>query len=202
MGVRKFLSVLAIAFAGAAGSQQAQGAIITNIDFETPDVATSTNVGPTLSTQDYTFTSNSDDLFIIESDAGAYVGSQSLAPFSSLATINITSDTNTAFDALSVDVSELSSVGMGPDVLFTGNLVGGGTVSQTMDTDEVFGLETFNFHSGFTNLSSLDMTGANGTLYQIDNLSVQAIPEPGSLALAAGGLALIAGGRRRGPRNG
>lgn len=201
MNTQTLKTTAATATLGFAGlfANAANGAIITE-DFETPDFVISTIVGTSYNTENYTFTSDSADMGIAESDAGSYVGSQTLLPFTSTAIVSVTEDSALPFDAISVDISELGGSSLiFPEVAFTGHIVGGGTVSQTFQTDGSFGLETFNFNSGFTNLTSLDFTGANGTTYQIDNLKVQTIPEPSSLALlGAAGLAAMTRRRRLG----
>jgi len=90
------------------------------------------------------------------------------------------------FDLLSIDLAELNASKVA-DVKFTGNLSGGGTVTQTFTLDGIaFAVETFDF-TGFTNLQSVTWV-QQSPYHQFDNIVVQnAIPEPSTLA-ALGGL--------------
>jgi len=102
-------------------------------------------------------------------------------------------------------------------IIVTGNLVGGGTLVRTLTLDyngttiNSFGFETFMFNSAWNNLSSvvLEGTGAlccgptdatRGNYFAIDNVVVDAVPEPGTLTLLGMGSAYLVRRRQRNRR--
>ncbi|MFT6774403.1 MAG: hypothetical protein ACJA1L_002115 [Paracoccaceae bacterium] len=132
-------------------------------------------------------------------DAGVYAGSTALVPFGNETHVLTRSDA--AFDLLSLDFSEQSSVDPSRSLVFTGNIAGGGAVSATLLSDGVFGFEGYLF-SGFTGLSLVvfTVTAADGAIFQYDNIVVQAsaVPLPAALPLSLLGLAALGLiGRRR-----
>jgi hypothetical protein len=99
----------------------------------------------------------------------------------------------------------LGQLGNPTSVMFTGFLVGGGTVTRTVDVPEGdFGtptaLSVYDF-TGFDALSSLRLTVVSPVVepyVQFDNVSLAAVPEPATVLLLGGGLvALGAVARRR-----
>lgn len=96
----------------------------------------------------------------------------------------------TPFSITSIDAGAFLVGGLAGTLDLIGNLVGGGTIIQTLNADDSF--ETFAL-SGFSNLSSLTLIGYTTIGISIDNLVLEAaaadVPEPGSLAL--GSLALL-----------
>jgi hypothetical protein len=84
-----------------------------------------------------------------------------------------------------------------PTVIFTGTLVGGGTVSETFSVTAVpppFEFQTFDF-TGFTGLTSVSWVQdfASQGLHQFGNVHLStAVPEPCTLALLAIAIPLVA----------
>jgi hypothetical protein len=97
------------------------------------------------------------------------------------------------FDLLSIELSFLDPAGTSPPIVFTGNLSGGGSVSQTLQPIG-FGFTQFNFNSSFTDLISVSWLNGDDTLnaHQFDNITVRGsspIPEPATMLLFSAGLA-------------
>jgi hypothetical protein len=98
----------------------------------------------------------------------------------------------------SIDLAPLlGGFGNPTTVMFTGTMVGGGTMSQTFNVPGMTtSLTTFSFASGWTNLSEFRMTvtGPSFEPYvQFDNVRlslspVSTVPEPTTVALVATGL--------------
>jgi hypothetical protein len=128
--------------------------------------------------------------------------------------ITVSALSGEAFALTSLDISEAHSTARftATQVDITGNLSGGGTISQTLFldnnlVDNVFGnyFQTFVFDAAWSSLSSftLDGAGAQATgsnYYAIDNVVVsQAVPEPATLSLLALGSVCLFGRWRRAP---
>ncbi len=96
-----------------------------------------------------------------------------------------------ALDAASGD----PNFGASTSILVTGNLFGGGTVSQTLTATVTWASYTL---SGFSNLTSVVFSNSSGEGLSLDNIDTgSAVPEPSSLALVmAGGAALVLGRKR------
>lgn len=94
-------------------------------------------------------------------------------------------------------------IGLGADTLvITGQLAGGGTVSQTLTIGESWQHYVLSGFDGVTSIVFQDGTsGAFGTVpgFGIDNLdlSPSAVPEASNLALMAAGLALLGAAAKR-----
>ena len=106
-----------------------------------------------------------------------------------------------AFDLISIDLAELNGANAST-VTFTGDVQGGGTVTQSFTLDGVaFGAQIFKFGPQFTNLTAVRWTQAS-PYHQFDNI-VAEVPEPASLAsILAGTLGLVGLSRMRGRATG
>ncbi len=121
--------------------------------------------------------------------------------FSRSAAITVTGPA--AFDLSSFEAGELfqgTTDEWASSIQVTGNLVGGGVVTQLFTIDGIHDgaggavdYQVFTLNSGFTNLSSVVFTGLTGGFgsgvgFTLDNVTVvptSSVPEPGSLALVA-----------------
>ncbi|RYG21335.1 PEP-CTERM sorting domain-containing protein [bacterium] len=154
-----------------------------------------TYVSP-FTTQGYTFSSIGEyATWTPTSDAGTifsnYTGSAAL--FENLANdTTLIKDGGGAFNLLSIDVANVYRQGVSGSttITFTGTLTLGGTVSQSYDIPADNPLHTVVL-SGFTGLSSVLISSPDNA-YQFDNVNVEAVPEPASMAaLGLGALALL-----------
>lgn len=108
------------------------------------------------------------------------------------------------FTANSIDLAHVYFGSFGTQSFtFTGNLFGGGSVSETFTIAAQAGtpaFTTFAFDPTFTNLTSLDLAQQDANYYQFTNVQLDAItatPEPASFALLATGLIGVAAVRRK-----
>lgn len=141
-----------------------------------------------------------------ETFPGSGVVTTSLAAFAP-ATITLLRDDGLAFDLTSIDLARefrfnTPDVGQGyPQVTFTGVTAGGSIVTQTFTANQVdFAFQTFTFSSEFRNLLTVSweqppFTSGTPTdpapgLHQFDNIVLNVVPEPSSLALCGIGVVL------------
>ena len=109
------------------------------------------------------------------------------------------------FSVRSFDASEFDS-GFILQHQFTarGHQFGGGIISQTFSTDNIFAFETFNLSASFINLTQFDLEHAGG-LMAWDNIVIEApVPEPSTYVMAAMsllGLGLMSRRRKGGWRS-
>jgi hypothetical protein len=132
--------------------------------------------------------------------AGAYAGSASLFLANPGNVATLAKVDGGTFSLKAIDLSPLapSWYGGGASVTFTGNVHGGGTLSQTFTVGSALGFGTFAF-SGFDQLDSVTWVQV-ASYHQFDNIVVDApaaVPEPASLALFGVALAGIAALRRK-----
>ncbi|MCZ6481806.1 MAG: hypothetical protein O6757_00955, partial [Alphaproteobacteria bacterium] len=84
----------------------------------------------------------------------------------------LTLDGGGSFDLESIDLSEAFAIGGVGTYTFTGELSGGGTVTQTFTLDGTFGFETFNFGDDFNDVISVEFGAQLSPFYQFDNIGI------------------------------
>lgn len=105
-------------------------------------------------------------------------------------TITLTQVGGGTFSLSSIALTEVDTSRLGPTtVSFTGNLAGGGTLNASLALDGVFGFETLDF-AGWTNLVSVTWQ-QTPQFHQFDNISINQVPVPSSLALLGLGLGFL-----------
>jgi hypothetical protein len=169
----------------------------TTLDFENlanPSNGADTDQGHSVTQNGFTVTDTSNlfDLHSVAPNNGIglnYTGSVALFNNTSSGTTTLTQNNGNTFTLNSIDIANFSLQSSGVTVVFTGNVQGGGTVTQTFTHGTNDALETVTFGSDFTNLLSVSF-GQDPPFNQFDNIRINfsssAVPEPGSIALLAG----------------
>jgi hypothetical protein len=103
-----------------------------------------------------------------------------------------------SFNLRTVDLAEWNTSASATSVELTGFYAAGGTVSETVVFDQVYGA----FQTEVLNWAGLSQVqfegfGPSGNYYAIDNLDLSVVPEPASMTLLGLGLAGVAVRRRR-----
>ena len=189
-----FTLVALLALTGAAQAQ-------TTLDFEAlpnPSNGSFTNQGVSITEDGFTLTAlqhNQYGFASIASDGANislnYTGSVALFNNTIGGVTRLTQDNGNPFTLNSIDLANLflQPVRPGGDsVDFTGDVQGGGMVTQSFTLAASNALQTFAFNASFTNLLSVSFT-QDGLLNQFDNIVVNGgtpVPEPGSVALLVG----------------
>ena len=135
---------------------------------------------------------------------GAYAGSPALFIGAETLAATLAKVDGGTFSLNAIDLSPLAPSWYPgrANVTFTGNVHGGGTVTQSFTVGSTLGFETFKF-TGFDKLDSVSWV-QEAPSHQFDNIVVAesasesaAVPEPGTLALFGVALAGIGALRRK-----
>ncbi len=169
--------------------------LTTTMDFET--IAPHTEeiiVGPSFSESGFTVTKTTGlDFRSPGTNSFNHTGSTSLIDPTVNGVTTLTADNGKSFDLVSIDLGELN-LNAPTDVPFTGNLAGGGTVSQTITLDGTgfpTGVETFTFDSSFKDLESVSWVQVSPH-HQFDNLTLkQATTDLGAVLISVGNVETI-----------
>ena len=133
-----------------------------------------------------------------------YTGSVALFSGGDGSTVTLARQDGNPFTLNAIDIANLQPSTAGVSVLFSGNLQGGGTVTQSFTHGANDSLETVTFDSSWTNLASVTFN-QNSPYNQFDNIvldggapAATTTPEPGMMALF-GAMAVTGAGflRRR-----
>ncbi len=103
--------------------------------------------------------------------------------------LTLAGDSGEIFDVLSLDASSLYNTA--GDLVLTGTLAGGGTVSQTLTLNS--DLTTYGL-SGLTGLTSLELSFDGAVFaapFDLDNIELAIIPIPGAVWLFASALGFL-----------
>jgi hypothetical protein len=168
-------------------------------------------IGPTYSNSGFLFTAshpepgNPHRFNVPGTPNPSFAGSTALYNGVAQGTIALTRGDGGEFSLLSMKLAALAStdqngrpIDTGPfDVTFTGHLATGGTVTQTAHVTGFLTLQRFTFGAGFGDVTSVTRAEGIGGLnpgdleHQFDDVAVQAVPEPGALALLGAGLGCL-----------
>ncbi|MCH8991544.1 MAG: hypothetical protein IIA44_07340 [Acidobacteria bacterium] len=103
--------------------------------------------------------------------AFGFPGSPALFDNTTGRTTTLTQDGGGSFDLESIDLAEFQSLVVS-SITFVGELLNGGTVTETFTLDGTFGFETFSFGDGFNYVVSVTFGAQVSPFYQFDNIVV------------------------------
>lgn len=155
------------------------------IDFNTSKIAIGKSFSDSL--DDFRFTAN----FV----AGITLNKSALVE-TPATTLTVSTLDGKGFDLDSFQLADWLNVGFGNNVLMSWTFEDGTTGGKTLALDWKKGFQTFDFD--LDNLKSFSLKGGSVlTSFQLDNLNVTAVPEPGSIAMLLAGVGLLGTVARR-----
>jgi hypothetical protein len=140
------------------------------------------------------------DGFDFESNSGIGLTLTKSALAETIATkLTVSTTSGQAFDLDSFALADVLNLGLSNKVVLDYTLENGTTGTDTFTLDKKKGFQTFDLSSyHLDDLKSFTLKGGSAlTSFELDNLNVVAVPEPGSLALMLAGLGLVGTVARR-----
>jgi hypothetical protein len=110
--------------------------------------------------------------------------------------LTVSTTSGEAFNLEGLDLADVLNLGLSNKVVLDYTLENGSTGTDTFTLDRKKGFQTFDL--SLDDLKSFTLKGGSAlTSFELDNLKVTAVPEPGSLALMLAGLGLVGTVARR-----
>lgn len=197
MNVLRFLSAL-----GLSAATLAAHAVV--IDFEGlsgTNIGNYTTHGGTVDAQGFRFAcmefGSWNPISTSETTFSNYTGSTALFDNADSPSITLTKIGGGTFSLLSMDLANVyrqSSLPGSQTVSFTGTFADSSTIAQTFVTSASDALQASVFN-GFTNVTKVEWKFEVGSYHQFDNVAIDAVPEPATVAVLT--LGLVGAIRRR-----
>ena len=204
------MKILLCGIAATVSLAWAASASATTIDMESLPAGSCAYVGPSVTTQGFTFATQTagNGLFSCDGNVNSEDPTRSLVDANGPSDVLMTSADSSAFSLQSVgaatragdfDVGNPSIAQGSAGFTVTGFLVGGGTVSQTINFSDL----SYNIYSltGFNNLSGAEFAAfgfSDNPEIALDDITVNAgVPEPATWALMLIGLGVVGTSLRR-----
>ena len=180
--------VFATAVEWAQPSGAAAGTVVIRFNALEASGTTATSLGSTYQEQGFTFSVPSGPgsaLRAFQSGSTNYAGSAALSSVY-LPTVTLVRDHGALFDLVEINIAETSPDALPATrtILFSGTKQDNSIVNTNVTLDSVWGFQAFPL-PGFTGLTKLEWVGEDNGLYQVDNITLNIVPEPSTGILLA-----------------